>query len=260
MMYLGSTALQAVIKSLLITVTRTFVIPDDLYLIWVDGSAGGGAGGNGDPTPGGGGGGGSSGSAVQQEYLSVVPGETLTATIGAGGINGAGGNTTLVGSVSSRAITCGGGTKGGNGANPNGGNGFGVYGGAGGAGGAGAGVSGPSILSTAGNYHMTVGRTIIYQGGASGGALNYNGGATLSRSHLTAVYGGTGSASGGGGGAGGHNPFGSPGSGGNGGSAGGNSTVGYGGGGGGGGGGATQGGNGGPGFLRIYYISAHTII
>lgn len=97
-----------------IATSGTWDVPADADpLIYVDESAGG-AGGGGAYTAGGGGGGGGGGASCELVPMRVVPGETLTVTIGAGGtagVSGAsptagaiGGNTSLIGSID--AVHC----------------------------------------------------------------------------------------------------------------------------------------------------------
>jgi len=130
------------------TTSGTWVVPDGVQMIWVTGTAAGGGGGGG---YGGGGGGGGSGSACEYAPIRVVPGETLTVTIGTGGAGGgpggaggAGGNTIISGNVSGTLLTLFGGYGGGGGRSGpvggTGGAGGGPGGGAGGGGGGGGGL------------------------------------------------------------------------------------------------------------------------
>jgi hypothetical protein len=54
MIYLGTTPLGGQLKNKLFTSSGSFVVPADVYLIWIDASAGGCGGGGGDPIFGGG--------------------------------------------------------------------------------------------------------------------------------------------------------------------------------------------------------------
>lgn len=261
MLYLGTTPLSGMIKTKLFTSSGTFVVPSDVYAVWIDGSGGGGGGGGGNATPGGGGGGGGGALAVRNFLLQVVPAESLTITIGAAGTGGSAGADGSVGGVSSIIGTyCAAyltyGAMGKAGANPNGGAGGAVpFASTGPAGGAGVGAN------------ATVMTTMSYAGidtlcrstsGAAGGALSYAGGANYRQNgNQSWLSGSAGNASGGGGGAGGFNPFGSGGAGGANGAAG-SVATGY-GGGGGGGSGNSAGGDGSSGFVCIYYISKYTV-
>ena len=268
MLYLGNTPLAGRLQTRMFTYSGSWTVPADVSAIWVDGCGAGGGGGGGNTTPGGGGGGGGPGMAVRGMLLPVVPGETLTVTVGGGGTKGAaggdgsvGGSSSLAGSVS---FTLAGGVGGGAGANPNGGtggvlpNGTGNHGG-----GAGAGASLTYKPYADKSYYLPAECwTHGYCAGGAGGALNNAGGAVFGNTfHTTARYaaGGTGGASGGGGGAGGLGPFqsGAPVSGGSNGAAGSNAPN-YGCGGSGGSGNAA-GGDGSGGFIRLYCVSAYTI-
>lgn len=228
----------------------------------IDVCGGGGGGGGGDTSGGGAGAGGIAAASLHDFDLAVVPGETLTISIGAGGSGGAagapgvtgqsGGNTTIVGSVSGQILHAFYGLGG----NP----GSGASGGAGGS--SGAGISASRV------YTKSDGTAIYHKGGWAtariytsngsggiGGGTPGNGSISYSDSKILislVINGGTASGINGGGGAGGSNGIGYGGVGGNGGSPGGN-AVGFGAGGGGGGGGA-NGGNGAPGFLRFSYF------
>lgn len=102
----------------------TYVVPAGVTELWVNAAGGGGGGCSaGDQTTGGGGGG---GSAVRNVRLTVVPGETLTIALGAGGSHGvygsnapvagsAGGDTTITGSTSGLIFKARGGRGGGTG-------------------------------------------------------------------------------------------------------------------------------------------------
>jgi hypothetical protein len=114
------------------TANGTFVVPSGVTTIYIDGvgGAGGGGGGGGDNlagnNSGAGGGGGGAGEYIPSSGFTVVPGETLTITVGTGGAGGAfgtsvgglstdGGNgsvTTISGSTSGVIFTANGGTKG----------------------------------------------------------------------------------------------------------------------------------------------------
>lgn len=96
-----------------------FVIPAGVNFIMVTASAGGGGGGGENAGPSGGSGG-AAGSCTVDQTLPVVPGETLTFTVGAGGAGGpanTGGSpgvgTTIVGSVSGPLLSLTGGAAGG---------------------------------------------------------------------------------------------------------------------------------------------------
>lgn len=75
------------------TSSTTFVVPPDVGLLWLDACSGGGGGGGGyDGEGGGGGSGGSPAPSFCQVPFPVIPGETLTVTVGAGGAGGAKGS------------------------------------------------------------------------------------------------------------------------------------------------------------------------
>lgn len=75
------------------------VVPAGVTTIFCRGSAGGGGGGGGNSAGGSGGSGGAGGGAINMNTITVIPGETLTITNGAGGIGGAGGNPGVDGTV-----------------------------------------------------------------------------------------------------------------------------------------------------------------
>ena len=270
MLYLGTTPLAGNIKTKLFTSSGTFVVPADVYCIWIDGSGGGGGGGGGNSTPGGGGGGGGAANCCLHYPSYVTPGETLVVSIAAGGAGGAvngyglaGATTELLhGSVLIASMQGGGG--GFPGTNPNGGDAgkpacadTGPSGGVGTSGGSGFifyGANSGSLTHYFGSAEI-FGRLA---NGSGGGALGFGGGAAAG------VQGGykyraasIGNSSGGGGGHGGCATFGDGGIGGSNGAAG-EMGAGY-GAGGGGGSGNSAGGNGSPGFVRIYYISKYTV-
>ena len=100
---------------------RTMVVPGGVYFVELKGVGGGGAGGVGGNGSGSGGGGGGAGAAFVQK-CAVVPGETLTISLGKAGLaadtalnvpGGSGGDTVVVGSTSSTLITFRGGGGGG---------------------------------------------------------------------------------------------------------------------------------------------------
>lgn len=267
MLYLGTTPLAGNIKTKLFTSSGTFVVPADVYCIWIDGCGGGGGGGGGDPTPGGGGGGGGAATGVAFAALAVTPGETLTLVIGSagnGGASGSGGTDggdTIISRGATAALKLVRGNGGRKGANPNGGDGgqSNFTGGPAGGSGAGLAVIGNSVMNAVTASGVPAGLYYRAQTGAAGGALGYDGGSSFGGS-MADPYGAARSAggvNGGGGGNGGHCTFGQGGVGGANGEAGAHAT-GYGAGGGGGSGNA-PGGNGSPGFARIYYISKYTI-
>lgn len=253
----------------LFTTSGTWTVPAGVNLIWVDmvGGGGGGGGGHASATTGGGGGGGPSGVWFRWYPCVVVPGETLSVTIGAGGAGGSvgvsggsGGDTVLSGGTDRLATHtsgfgfAGSATNGGASASAGHGN-TGPTGG----GIAGTVVSMSSIAPYAPRYAGDVFN--IQQRGGSGGGPGYAGGESSFGMTMTAssVYKAGGTASGsagtgmGGGGAGSCSLWGIGGNAGNAGSAGG-SASGYGAGGGGGGCNAA-GGAGTPGLLRIYWLS-----
>ena len=71
------------------TSTGTFTVPSGVTKVWVEVRGGGGGGGGGSGSYSGGGGGGGQ---LKMQQLSVTPGASITATIGAGGNGGASGN------------------------------------------------------------------------------------------------------------------------------------------------------------------------
>lgn len=256
-MYGGGSIPGARPYSLTFTGSGTFSVPTGVKTIFLTGcGAGGGGGGGHTADPGGGGGGGGGGVCAVNMPVTVVPGSSLTITIGSGGTGGAAGassgaatNTTIAGLpigtytlYSSATASPGTVTNGGAGGPL--GNGV----GGGGATGTGAGASGSVVASrqAGGDITNTIG------GGAGGGATGPGaGGITVNTSGYngTSISGGAANGSKGGGGAGASSPFGMGAVGGSN-AAGTSCTVGY--GGGGGGGAATfAGGNGCPGFLII---------
>lgn len=257
-------------KSKLFTATATWTVPADVGCIWIDGCAGGGGGGGGNSTPGGGGGGGSAGEALHFMPMPIIPGESITLTIGGNGAGGAANSNGTAGGItvlttSNLTVRLSNGYLGTAGANPNGGNGGANYrsGGSAIAGGAGTGANATTITNGTAAYYATWPIQITrITTGAAGGALNNNGGLAYRQdfgiaagySNVAAASGGL---SGGGGGAGGCGLWGVGGAGGANGNAGSNAT-GYGCGGGGGSGNA-KGGDGSPGFIRIYCFTAYNI-
>lgn len=271
MLYLGTTPLAGKIKSKLFTSSSTFVVPADVYCIWVDGCGSGSGGGGGDPTPGGGGGGGGAALACKGLMLPTTPGETWTIAIPAGGAAGSpgqngsdGGQTTITGSDTIVRLNLVGGS--------------GVGGGRKGTASAGGdagtpvpyGAAGTSyriatLAATLPNYmpvEFVNAATISYFPATNGGALNVAGGARTAAAIGGGIYtaAAAGGAAGGGGGHGAIGPFTSIPPGGVGGSNGaaGTAAGGYGCGGGGGSGNAA-GGAGSPGFLRLFMITAYSI-
>lgn len=252
-------------RSKLITSSTTWTVPADVGCIWVDACGGGGGGGGGDPTPGGGGGGGGPSLAIRNFPLAVIPGETLTLSIGANGLGGAagqnggdGGYTRILRGVVHLigGLIGNGGTKG-----------------TADAGGAGSsipyGASGASYggTNTLANYmanETADTNALSYFSGTNGGALSASGSALIASCLSVPIFiqGAPGNASGGGGGHGGVGPFysfsgGHGGFGGENGGAGSNGS-GY-GCGGGGGSGNSKGGDGSPGMIRIYCFTAYAI-
>lgn len=270
MLYLGTTPLAGNIKTKLFTSSGTFVVPADVYCIWIDGSGGGGGGGGGNSTPGGGGGGGGAANCCLHYPSYATPGETLVVSIAAGGAGGAVNGYGLAGATTEllRGSVCVASLRGGGagypGTNPNGGAGgnaacadSGPAGGVGAAGGGGFIFFGMNVSTSSGYFGSAevFGRLSSASGG---GALNFNGGANPKvQGGYSYNPGSVGGPLGGGGGNGGSATFGDGGSGGSNGAAG-AMGAGY-GAGGGGGSGNSAGGNGSPGFVRIYYISKYTV-
>ena len=186
------------------TSSGTWQVPGGVNVIWATGTAAGGGGGGafkyGEDYYGGGGGG--SGSACINAPLTVVPGETLTITIGSGGLGGRGnssgdynataggdgGNTIISGSVSGTLLTLFGG-KGGYSRR------LGGYGGPGGGPG-----GGPSVVS--GNPGNPGGNGSYFLTGASGGGGSGGGDSGRGGFFLGRYFGGAGGGSCGGGGGG----------------------------------------------------------
>ncbi len=268
-------------QSRLFTSSGTWTVPADVGVIWIDCCGGGAGGGSGfaSETSGGGGGGGASAQSYVQHHMPVAPGETLTLTVGAGGVGAVVGaalgsyvtETYIVGSISSVTTSDTGGWASYSGAATYGGNAVGygaiaVDGGYVAGGDNGAAFISTSTIST---YYYTPryagNNDAVWQSGGAGGGPGYAGGASLCgpRMGWGRVYLSGGAPTGspgnglGGGGSGGNGLYGTGGAGGAGGVAGADAT-GYGAGGGGGGGNAA-GGNGSPGFIRIYCFSATTI-
>jgi hypothetical protein len=105
------------------TSSGSFVVPAGVTAIYLSGCPGGGGGGGcatvGSPNIMSGAGGGGAGQPAIRKKVTVVPGETLTITIGAAGIAGAlnttggsGGTTSIVGSISGTLLTLTGGSGG----------------------------------------------------------------------------------------------------------------------------------------------------
>lgn len=263
------------LRTKLILASITVVMPSDVCSIVVD-MAAGGQGGQGGYAGlnGGGGGGGGAGDAMVGATMPVTPGETLTCTVGAGGL-GLNPGEALTASISGlsrisgslRFLECNNAGQGNTQTLPtltNGGQGGTVSYGAAQPAAVGSGVTGATgtqIVTSANYMHNIVaasGRVTNGGGGGGGGNPGGGGGVSLSaKSWLYSAAGGAGNSSGGGGGGGGSNMFSQGGAGGAGGAAA-NDATGYGGGGGGGGSNA-KGGNGAPGFIRIYYWSATEI-
>ena len=251
-------------KTVLFTTSGTFVVPPDVHSIVVDGCGGGGGGGPGYAGIGGGGGGGGPGTALLREPMHVLPGETLTITIGAGGAPGGNGGLTLVLGGTIRVLACYFGAAGGPGTSTHGGAGSNVTGQASAASGTGVGAGG-ILQSAVMNHQFIACNPLTYRGASAGGggstfgggtSLGFRGdGQTVAGTGGGASYGGTATATRSGGDGGGCSIFGNPGNGGNGGLVGANAT-GFGAGGGGGGSNAA-GGSGSPGFVRIYYTTAY---
>lgn len=209
--------------------TYTFVVPADVFEIFVTGCGGGAGGGGGHTTStGGGGGGGGHGFGVLWEPYRVSPGDVLTITVGTGGAGGNAGSAgtaggfsqvsgssvtdqnTLIGSngvlrmPGGSAGTAGTGTLGGNGGNP----------------GLGGSIVGDADGGSGGSRGVMVrphGMIAWGQSGAGGGPGNFNGGAAsvLAGTNVAYANGGTGSAAGGGGGGGSGGMFSSSSAGGN---------------------------------------------
>lgn len=81
-------------------VSGTFTVPDGVTQIWRTACGGGGGGGaspNTTSNVSGGGGGGGAGQSIFMSPLTVTPGQVISFTIGAGGIGGAAGGSTVVG-------------------------------------------------------------------------------------------------------------------------------------------------------------------
>jgi hypothetical protein len=208
----------------LVTSSQSWTVPGGVTVIYVDGCAAGGGGGLGQvgaATAGGAGAG--SGSCVRGFPLQVTPGATLTLTVGAGVVNGTGGNTTITGANNPFPTLLGGtvGNPGAAGTGGAGGNGGGPNGGAGGA----AGAAGAGTLAAYTNWG---GFYLPGSGGGGGGNTAGTAGSGATASLFTpAVSAGAGNGAGGGGAG---SPFGNGGVGGIGGSPGLAPTTGFGGG------------------------------
>ncbi|WP_137860807.1 hypothetical protein [Variovorax sp. 3P27G3] len=198
------------------TTSFTFVVPPGVTTLWVSAiaaGAGGGSGGGGDSTfTGSGGGGGGAGQWVLRQAYTVVPGQTITGTMGAAGSSvpgtgssgtagQAGGNFTIT-NLNGATLTLTGGTGGGGGANgstsavagpnggagqapgANGGDGYKLAGtGAGGAGGSspfGGGGPGGRAASGANGLPGTTGNGFGAGGGGGGGYYSQGAGSTQS--------------------------------------------------------------------------------
>lgn len=121
----------AKLKTQNFTASSSFVVPQGVYSIIVNGTGAGGGYSSGVYATNAGGG---SGGYVQNYRIAVTPGETLTITIGAGGTTTAGGNTTIYSSAkAANILVLGGGgpavtnnfiSYGGDGGTPNGNGGF----------------------------------------------------------------------------------------------------------------------------------------
>ncbi|ABR10565.1 tail fiber protein [Burkholderia phage BcepNY3] len=160
------------------TSSGSTTVPPNVTTIYVSGSAGGAGGGGcatvGTPNIMSGAGGGGAGQFTEWQALTVVPGETLTYTIGGAGNGGApnvpggaGGNTTITGSVSGLLLSLTGGVGG----SPGVGGAYSVYT-AGGNGGAGA---------PAGGYGQDTGPQGVGANGGAGGSNPFGGGGTAVR-------------------------------------------------------------------------------
>src|SRR5574343_317481 len=270
MLYLGTTPLAGNFKHKPFTTSGSFIVPADVYYIFVDGcGAGTGGGGGYNGAGGGGGAGGCSGTHVLGLTFPVVPDETLTITVPAGGaagtvggFGGAAGGAIISGSAGSYLLIPGGYST----ADP----GFAVSGGIGK--GYGTGMDSVAVFTQSMNSNSSgpyapvlhgVGTEFLYHSGGNGGGPSTAGGILFSPVHgfvaspVNYRAGAAAAGTDGGGGHGGMGLWGVGGAGGAGTVAGGDAT-GYGAGGGGGGGNAA-GGAGAPGFLRIGYISKYTV-
>jgi hypothetical protein len=215
--------------------SATWTVPADTYAVWIRASGGGGGGGsNGGGTTGSGGGGGS----YAEQVLRVVPGASITVTVGAGGAAASAGGDTKLTYNSIDIFTIPGGGGGGT-PTAGAGKGLGVSGGAGGGASTPGSAATPTIPSVNGN----------------GVLISYLTSYDLSGTVIVNGTGGTaGNSSTGGGGGGGMSGFGSGGLGGNGNCFGGcaKTAGGPGAGGGGGGAGGVAGEPGGDGKIEIY--------
>jgi len=192
------------------TASDSWVIPAGVFKIYVTGSGGGGSGGGGfGGSAAGGGGGGGSGLACYQKPIDVIPGDTVTITIGAQatggtpGANGNNGNATILAFTSVAELRLNGGNYGAAGTATNGG--------AGGACGNFAVAGGGATTTGAANGSGLVSNANITQaclsacGGASGGgATGTNNGGIVNNGYAWGQgNGGTGASTQGGGGSGG---------------------------------------------------------
>lgn len=268
-------------QSKLFTSSGTWTVPADVGVIWIDCCGGGAGGGSGfaSETSGGGGGGGVSAQSYVQHHMPVTAGETLTLTVGAGGVGASVvaavassvTQTRIAGSISAVTTDNTGGWVSYAGTATTGGSAAG-YGTIAVGGWTGAGGSNEATFistNTVSNFGYTPryagNNDAVWQSGGAGGGPGYEGGVSvcgpsmgIGRAYIPggAPTGSPGNGLGGGG-SGGNSLYGRGGRGGAGGAAGENAT-GYGAGGGGGGGNA-PGGNGSPGFIRIYCLSSYTL-
>lgn len=214
------------------TSSGSFVVPDDVYTIYVSGCGGGGGGGGAGgghldgttefyPAGGGGGGGGGAGQSVQDVVMEVVPGQTIPVTIGSAGAGGAGGapgdkgghgvdgGTTSFGTLTlqgGKGGAEGGGWPDGTGAGGAGGDEGGSYGGDGRVTGGAGGVGGTSPFGTGGGggrastIALPIGQpgaSGIPGGNASGYGAGGGGGGSIYSETLSGPAGGGGNGSGG---------------------------------------------------------------
>lgn len=239
--------------SVAITSSTTININNTIGAGWLEMVAGGGGGrssGGGTAT---GGGGGGAGEYCQNFMVPLVPGETVTVTIGAGGAGGTAGSNGSAGGTTSFACTAGT---------------FSVLGGSGAAStnnsGAGGGPRGAAVVTaTGGAGSLGTAESPCHFGGSAGGAGNTSGnnggGGGGAPGYLVGGGSGIGNGSGGGGGGGGGSIWGVGGAGGAGNAAGASAaSTAYGAGGGGAGGNSgvsKAGGDGAPGYVLLMYVA-----